>query len=323
MPAFSYFMSGLYAATLLLASPLVATQHNGQLTQDAAHQPPVGDLDTTLEVRASKKPFYAIAHRCNNVGAIQRAVDDGANAIEMDLYAEETGWWASHDGPSKNGDKARVMFNAVAGHRKAGKPITFVWLDIKNPDWCDPGDPKWWFCSIAALRDLAREVLEPQGVRVLFGFYENANGNGYRLIRHGLNGKEAVNIDGRAAPLRQEFTANGPADVSKRILSYGDVNLPNGFGDCSEPGDAHLTCTQLRQATEFHAFGKVFGWTATTGQGWYTDKLLGVGVDGIIYGLGGGLYGGSVATQAAKELRGSLAKYSGSYYLAGKDDFPW
>jgi hypothetical protein len=327
MPTLSYLLSGLYAASLILGSPLATGQRDGQLARDAAHEhlnAPVVDIDTTLDLnaRASKKPFYAIAHRCNNVGAIQRAVNDGANAIEMDLYSEDSGWWASHDGPSKNGDKARVMFDAIAGHRKAGKPLTFVWLDIKNPDYCDPADPKWWFCSIAALRDLAREVLEPQGVRVLFGFYENWNGNGYRLIRHGLNAKEAVNIDGRSAPLQQEFNANGPADVSKRVLSYGDVNIGNGFGDCTEPGDAHLTCTQLRQAAASHAFGKVFGWTATTGQSSYTEKLMGVGVDGIIYGLSGGLYDGA-ASQAAKELRTSLGKYSGNYYIAGKDDFPW
>ncbi|CAM1508753.1 Fc.00g056010.m01.CDS01 [Cosmosporella sp. VM-42] len=328
MPGLFRLLSGFCAATLLLGSPLiVARQQSRHFTKDVTHQDPnapAEDSMTTLDsTPASKKPFYAIAHRCNTVGALQHAIDDGANAIEMDLDARtDAGWWAAHDGPpAAPGDKARTMFNAIVAHRKAGKPITFVWLDIKNPDYCDPGDPTWWYCSIAALRDLARELLEPQGVRVLFGFY-NADGNGYRLIRHGLNGKEAINIDGRMAPLRQEFAANGPADVNKRVLSYGDPDLTYLFGDCTEAGDAHLTCTQLRQATECHAFGKVFGWTATSGQGWYMDALMGVGVDGIIYGLGAALYGGA-ASQAAEDLRSSLGRHSTTYYLAGVNDSPW
>ncbi|KAF5004995.1 hypothetical protein FDECE_8520 [Fusarium decemcellulare] len=328
MPSLSYLISGFYAATLVLGSPLLsAGQHDGQFTRDMAHEdlkPRAADLDVTLDARAaSRKPFYAIAHRCNDMGAVQRAVNDGANAIEMDLYAETTGWWASHDGPSKNGNKAQEMFNAVAGHRKAGKPITFVWLDIKNPDWCDPNDTKWSFCSIAALRDLARSILEPQGVRVLFGFYGTEKGNGYRLIRDGLNSKEAVNLDGRAAPLKQEFTVGGPTLIGQRVLSYGDPDISYLFGDCTEPGDAHLTYTQLRQAATSGAFGKVFGWTVAAGQTQYTDSLMNVGVDGVIYGLGGAVYGGS-ATQAAHEIRSLLSgKYSSKYYLAGRDDKPW
>ncbi|RYC79541.1 hypothetical protein BFJ63_vAg17577 [Fusarium oxysporum f. sp. narcissi] len=327
MPALSYLVSIFYAAALVLGSPLIkAGQHDKRFAQDVAYQnlkARGGSIDTIFNARAaSRKPFYAIAHRVNDKDALQLALNDGANAIEMDLFAETTGWWASHDGPSKNGDTARDMFNAVARHRKGGKPITFVWLDIKNPDRCDPDDQTWRFCSIAALQDLAREILEPQGVRVLFGFYHTENGNAYRLIRDDLNSKEAINVDGRAAPLLEEFTVNGPADVRKRVLSYGDPDIGYLFGNCSEPGDAHLTCTQLRQAAASGAFGKTFGWTAAAGQTQYVEALLRVGVDGVIYGLRGADYDGSAA-QAAKEIRNSLEKYSDRYYLAGKDDNPW
>ncbi|KAJ4264387.1 hypothetical protein NW762_005585 [Fusarium torreyae] len=232
------------------------------------------------------------------MGAVQRAVNDGANAIEMDLFAESDGWWASRDGPSKNGNKARDMFNAIAGHRKAGKPITFVWLDIKNSDACALNDQAKQHCSITKLRDLARQLLEPSGVRVLFGFYQNENGPAGKLIRTGLNSMEAMNIDGRSAPL---------GDRSKSA-SY-------------QPGDAHLTCTQLRQATESRAFGKVFGWTAAVNQVQLVESLLNVNIDGIIYGLGGAVYGGS-AGQAPSQIRSSLAKHS-EYYYAGKNDYPW
>ncbi|KAF5569978.1 phospholipase D, partial [Fusarium pseudoanthophilum] len=252
MRSLHYLLSSMSAVAVssTLASPLVIPGHEGNL---AARHAATDDFDNILPelgIRAAKKPFYAIAHRCNDTGAVQRAVNDGANAIEMDLFSEgKDGWWASHDGPSKNGNRAKEMFDNVAAHRKAGKPITFVWLDLKNPDVCDPGKPAEWSCSIAALRDLARQILEPQGVRVLYGFYGNENGNAYRLLQSGLTANEALNVDGRSAPPQQFFNNKGPSirSIQRRVASYGWMDFKEGFGDCTESGDAHLICTQLRQ----------------------------------------------------------------------------
>ena len=33
------------------------------------------------------------------------------------------------------------MFVKIVEERESGKAMTFVWLDIKNPDWCDPKVP--------------------------------------------------------------------------------------------------------------------------------------------------------------------------------------
>ncbi|CAJ0551428.1 Ff.00g113580.m01.CDS01 [Fusarium sp. VM40] len=322
MPSLSHLLSGLFVATLALAGPVAFPEQGGVLSTRQSSNDAFDDTVSELNARGSKKPFYAIAHRCNDIGAIQRAVNDGANAIEMDLFSEgQDGWWASHDGPSKNGNRAKAMFDTIAGHRKAGKPITFVWLDLKNPDACDPAKPAEWGCSIAALRDMARQVLEPQSVRVLYGFYENEHGNAYRLLRSGLTGNEALNVDGRAAPLQQFFNANGPSSIQKRVASYGWMRLGEGFGDCTEPGDAHLTCTQLRQEVASGKFGKVFSWTAVVDQVQLVQKLMGAGIDGIIYGLDGYPYGGS-ATQTLAQIRSSLAQ-NGGYKYADINDNPW
>ncbi|CVK91324.1 uncharacterized protein FMAN_09467 [Fusarium mangiferae] len=222
----------------------------------------------------------------------------------MDLFSEgKDGRWVSHDGPSKNGNRAKEMFAAVAAHHKAGKAITFVWLDLKNPDACDPSKPAEW------------------GVRVLYGFYGNENGNAYRLLQSGLTANEALNVDGRSAPLQQFFNNKGPSNIQKRVASYGWMNLKEGFGDCTESGDAHLTCTQLRQEVTSGKFGKVFSWTAVVDQVQLVQKLMGVGIDGIIYGLDGAPYGGS-ATQALAQIRSSLAQ-NGGYRYAGVSDNPW
>lgn len=322
MRSLHYLLTGLSVAAVALANPLVIPEHEGSL---AIRHSTTDDLDNILpdlDVRAVKKPFYAIAHRCNDINAVQRAVNDGANALEMDLFSEsKDGWWASHDGPSKNGNRAKEMFDTIASHHKAGKAITFVWLDLKNPDACNPGKPAEWGCSIAALRDLARQILEPHGVRVLYGFYGNENGNAYRLLQPGLTANEALNVDGRSAPLQQFFNNKGPSNVQKRVASYGWMNLKERFSDCTESRDAHLICTQLRQEVSSGKFGKVFSWTAVVDQVQLVQKLMGVGIDGIIYGLDGAPYGGS-ATQALAQIRSSLAQ-NGGYRYAGIGDNPW
>ncbi|PNP79419.1 hypothetical protein FNYG_07254 [Fusarium nygamai] len=321
MRSLHYLLSSLSVAAVTFASPIVNPEHEGNL---AVRQSTTNGLDNILPelgTRAAKKPFYAIAHRCNNISAVQHAVNDGANAIEMDLFSEgEDGWWASHDGPSKNGNRAKEMFHTIAAHRKAGKPITFVWLDFKNPDACDPGKPAEWGCSIGALRDLARQILEPQGVRVLYGFYGVQNGSAYRLLESDLTANEALNVDGRSVPLQQFFNKNGPSDIQKRVASYGYTQLEEGFGNCTEPGDAHLTCTQLRQEVISGKFGKVFSWTAVMDQVQLVQRLMGVGIDGIIYGLEGP-YGGN-STQALAQIRSSLVQ-NGGYRYAGISDNPW
>lgn len=322
MRSLLYLLSSLSVAAVALDNPLVTPGHEGSL--DTRHSSTDGFDNILLEpdTRAVKKPFYAIAHRCNDISAVQRAVNDGANALEMDLFSEgKDGWWASHDGPSKNGNRAKEMFDNIASHRQAGKAITFVWLDLKNPDACDPGKPAEWGCSIAALRDLARQILEPRGVRVLYGFYGNENDNAYRLLQSGLTANEALNVDGRSAPLQQFFNNKGPSNVQKRVASYGWMNLKEGFGDCTESGDAHLTCTQLRQEVSSGKFGKVFSWTAVVDQVLLVQELMGVRIDGIIYGLDGAPYGGS-ATQALAQIRSSLTQ-NGGYQYAGMGDNPW
>ncbi|KAG9499625.1 hypothetical protein J7337_008084 [Fusarium musae] len=288
MRSLRYLLSSLsvVAVTRTLASPLVIPGHEGSLTVGHAATDDFENILPELGTRAIKKPFYAIAHRCNNMGAVQRAVKDGANAIEMDLFSEgKDGWWASHDGPSKNGNSAKEMFDNIAAHRKAGK-----------------------------------QILEPQGVHILYGFYGNGNGNAYQLLQSGLTANEALNVDGRSSPLQQFFNNKGPSSIQKRVASYGWMDLKNGFGNCTESGDAHLTCTQLRQEVASGKFGKVFGWTAVVDQVQLVHKLMGVGIDGTIYGLDGAPYGGS--TTALVQIRSSLARNEG-YRYAGTSDNPW
>lgn len=272
-------------------------------------------------------PFYAIAHRVLTAPAIGAALSHGANALETDMTAYPSGWYADHDGtPASKGDSARDLFTAIARERAQGAPITFVWLDIKNPNACDPDKEGESQCSIAGLQDLAREILEPAGVRVLYGFLnasEQAAGKAFEFIKAGLGKGEAVNVDGDPRETIKEFEIELSVAVEGRVASYGSNDLPVDFGSCREEG--YYTCTELRQAVESRGFGKVFGWTSTVGQAEYVDQLLGVAqVDGLIYGFKDEDYRDDGKTEAAaRDITSWLRDHPDRLHLAGRDEPPW
>ena len=126
--------------------------------------------------------------------------------MEVDVTAWPSGWLADHDGTATSaGDTVENMFKAIAAQRRAGENIIFVWLDIKNPNRCDPKDPKVEQCSMIALEEQARRILEPTDVRVLYGFYGGAEkGVGYDFTSGNLTAKEAINLDGKAQPMGEQ-----------------------------------------------------------------------------------------------------------------------
>ena len=275
------------------------------------------------------KPFYLIAHRVLVADGIKAALSHGANAIEIDMTAWKDGWWADHDAtrfPPSWGDTARKMFETIAEERKAGKTITFVWLDIKNPDHCNPQDPQKRICSIDALRDLARELLQPHGVRVLYGF-RDTDSKAWNSILKGLNMNEAMNLNGKANEVMQGFDSHGPSQLSQRIMSYGYFNLAFQFGDCKGSKD---TCTELRQGVESGKFGKVFGWTYSPPYGGksgrvYVEALLGIaGIDGLIYGLEITHYVDDPRARiAAQDIISWVTSHPELRYLAAQHNNPW
>ncbi|KAL8632062.1 hypothetical protein Q9189_002205 [Teloschistes chrysophthalmus] len=275
------------------------------------HDGPINRINSRsgqLDQRApAGRPFYAIAHRVLTSGGIDDALKDGANAVEIDMTAYKEGWWADHDHAANSwGDSAVDIFHHIAQERQNGKSITFVWLDIKNPDWCDPNDPKWQHCSVGGLRDLAHQILKT-----------------YSFIRDGLNSNEAINLDGNPKEALQRFESGGPTDKSKRVSSYGDDDLPHEFGDCKEK--SYNTCTELRQAVDTGKFGKAFGWTATVGQGDYVTKELDIaGVDGIIYGFKGSNYDDTADTRAtANDIFSWVKNHPDRRFIATNNNPPW
>lgn len=250
---------------------------------------------------ASARPLYAIAHKVLDQAGVDAAIKHGANALEMDMTAWKEGWWCDHDG-TKNSWHASTgdQFNHIASKKTGGANLQWVWLDIKNPDWCDLDDPKWEVCSIKGLQKLARDILEPVGVRVLYGFMKE--GKAFSYVQGNLNENEAFNYDGSPDKTPRQVSADyGSVSKDQKVASYGDDDLTKGFGNCTE--DSWYTCTELRIAEASGNWGKVFGWTVAEGQtGLSNDMFSKAHVDGTIYGHASDIYADVEWAQAASKI---------------------
>ena len=144
-----------------------------------------------------------------SVQGVKDAIANGANALETNLIAwhDESGdgWWANHDGVVTNRSAtASELFEAIAKQRIAGKNIAFVRFDLKNPDYYKLDYPEYVNCSIVALQDLARKILHPAGVRVMFGF-SGTIGKAYNWICANANKYESIGVEDPSASVKKTF----------------------------------------------------------------------------------------------------------------------
>lgn len=269
-------------ATLL---PLTLVVSATTLGAGAATAAAKDETFKTASSAAAQRPTWAIAHRVLTTGGVTKALSNGANALEIDATAWRKGWWADHDGTlTSSGDTMSAMFDQVAEEHDGGRHVSFVWLDMKNPDWCDSSDPQWRHCSVAELRDMAREKLESRGIRVLYGFYGTEGGSGWKNALGDLNSKEAVSFSGSYAQVRDGFAEHGP-DVPgrQRVMDNGLFNMALKFGTIRQELAAG------RNARDAGSLAQTVGWTVGKGDEDRAATLLdsadgGAAVDSLIYG---------------------------------------
>ncbi|PHH73648.1 hypothetical protein CDD80_3653 [Ophiocordyceps camponoti-rufipedis] len=310
-------------ACLTLFSIVIAT------TQQPAHTP---------DNKTGSRPFWAIAHRVLDRAGVKAAMHHGANAIETDARAwKGQGWWADHDGLIwSSGDKMKDLLTAVADARLAGKPIGWVWFDLKDPDECGADEA---VCNIETLRMMARSILQPVGVRSLWGFSgPDAKGRAFNVIRDGLNEYEAIGIDGLGKGLVGEggisvdqaeriFEQGRHVDLSQRVWTKGYALPGLKMGSCnSSEVDAHSMgiCPQVLRGIQSKAFGKVFAWTVSHGNRAEATSLMNAGVDGLIYGFVMSDYADDAESRAAfKILADWVHDKTNHRYFATVNDRPW
>lgn len=293
----------------------LATASHLERDFDAAHS-----LETRID-KQNQKPIYAIAHMVLSAQGMKDAIKNGANSFEIDLTAWDK-WFADHDGTGDSaGDTAQDLFKAVADERKAGTDIPFVWLDIKDPDKCGSEDEN---CGIKKLQTLCRQLLQPAGVRVLYGFFQTEDSRAYEVISNSLNDNEAVVLSGEADEVLEMYSGSS-VSKKQRFMDYGWTQLEEGFGNCEESG--YNTCTELRQAAVMRdqgEFGGVLSWTSTVGDASLVQDLLSkAGVDGIIYGFEITRYYDHEDTRTAANDIINWVDGSDSHYMATNSDIPW
>ncbi|KAF9880328.1 spt3 [Colletotrichum karsti] len=289
----------------------------------------VRDTRTELAERnGASRPFYAIAHRVIVTAGIDAALKHGANAIEMDFTAWWTGknspnWWADHDGTATSyGDMAEVMFKYLAAKRQGGANLIFVWLDIKNPNSCDPADKKWYKCSVHYLQDMARQYLLPAGIHVVYGTNSDSdiNKGAYdKLVSRGaLHAGEAIDIDGDAdgvAALFRKYGDKNHTPVSQRVMSRGL------FAWTLKP---QTILDQLKKAKASNLYGRVFGWTAVNYDNDYDmiKSLITNKIDGLIYG-GILMYQDGPMSKAPIDRIKKVISENHEVHLATANEYPW
>ncbi|MFF2194820.1 phospholipase [Streptomyces sp. NPDC058157] len=246
-----------------------------------------------------RRPVYAIAHRVDTLAGVDAALKHGANGIEIDVCAwwNPNEWRAYHDcssaGDNRLGPGFDSMVDRILSHANAGRRLSLVWLDIKDPNYC--GEQENRGCSVAGLRDKAQR-LTAAGIQVLYGFYEyhggatpDVGGRGWRSLEGRLGSLEGITSTGTRDQVQGAFDRSGSGfPAGHRAMDYGDSDITKGFGNCTEA--TYYTCAELRKGATDRDAGRLaatLSWTTTYNDPWYVDKLLGEGrVDGIIAGYG-------------------------------------
>ncbi|KJS53171.1 phospholipase D [Streptomyces rubellomurinus subsp. indigoferus] len=246
-----------------------------------------------------RHPVYAIAHRVDTLDGVDAALSHGANGIEIDVCAwwNPNEWRAYHDcssaGDNRLGPSFDSMIDRIVSNAHAGRRLSLVWLDIKDPNYC--GEQQNRGCSVAGLHDKAQR-LTAAGIQVLYGFYEyhggstpDVGGRGWKSLEGKLGSLEGMTTTGTRDQVRSAFDRSGSGiPAGHRAMDYGDTDITKGFGNCTEA--TWNTCAELKKGADDRAGGRLaatLSWTTTYNDPWYVDKLLGdAKVDGIIAGYG-------------------------------------
>ncbi|PHH81793.1 hypothetical protein CDD82_7835 [Ophiocordyceps australis] len=264
-----------------------------------------------------QRPIYIIANSVLESQNIAVALDHGANAIEIDVTAWGTTWWADRSGNSFSwGDSVEEMFKTIAQLVKAGRYIGFVWLQIQNPNYCKASEQR--SCSVGGLRDLVHRHLWRIPVPVLYAFPRNfysSEDSGALEVTENLLPYEAVAFDGHSQPVQLTFGQLGPGDERKRVMTDGYFDWATGFWPWRD---------EISDFVKGQAFQRVFGWTYAGGRPHLLDAMMDTGIDGIVYGFKHtAYYEHEWVRRAAQEVREWIYRHPYRARVATKGDVPW
>ncbi|PHH66631.1 hypothetical protein CDD81_6468 [Ophiocordyceps australis] len=264
-----------------------------------------------------QRPIYLIAGSVLESKNIAVALDHGANAIEIDATAWERSWWADQAGNIfSRGDSMEDLLKTIAKLVQQGRYIGFVWLQIRNPDYCNLVTHRT--CAVNGLRDIVHRHLSRLRVPVLYGFPRNYNNElvgGGSDTADNLLPHEALAIQGLSSVVQHSFDDMGLSNERLRVITDGYFDWATGFWPWRD---------DIAQSVKSQAFQRVFAWTYAGGRTDNLDSMMDTGIDGIVYGFKHtAYYAHTNVRNAAQEIKQWINSHPHRARLATKGDVPW
>jgi glycerophosphoryl diester phosphodiesterase len=214
------------------------------------------------------RKIFIIAHECNDLKKPLLAMEQGANAIECDVWADESGkWFISHDGSERqNLDQWLTATSEVA--EKFVEQLSFIIFDIKKS------------IPLHDLIDKINKKLPPELSRI-YSVAKIRDASVFADIIPLLNNADKLSIDGE----------NDPDEVKNFFKSLNFSRCCYGNGVDSKFLNLekhHSTLKEAARLRDSGNFNLVYIWTVERKRT-IRKSLTEDGVDAVMVNLNGKL----------------------------------
>ncbi len=253
-----------------------------------------------------QRPFYVIAHRCNNVEDIRKVISKGANAIECDVRSNDGGetWFVNHDRCTEIAtDKLdEWLHEAALAAGEFQDRFALLYFDVKSPAYIEN-------LHLFVNRHFRQQHAAP--VNVLYSISRVEHAKSFAAIAGKLHPWEGIAIDYEDEPEKvQAFFAETGID---RCWYGNGINA--AFPDTKKMRQSLKKAGKLRNSHKI--IKKTYIWTLEKPET-VANYILRQQVDGLITNAGGG----DIPRDSLSEVL-SVVNASRTIRIAGRADNPF
>ena len=218
---------------------------------------------------STRRPFYLITHRRNSVGAVAKALRDGANAIECDIrYKKSRGVFVVNHNHTRRYKRDNLIpylqgVNKLA--RRYGNRFALIIFDFKD----DGGDKQ---AGGRLLKTIREHLTNETKINVLISVARYSQRHALDTIIPQLRPREGIAID----------EDDDPVKVLQHFQSQGVSNYGYGNGIFVLGIDRKIPKSIARALDLKQRFGKpkmIYVWTLAKKKS--MRRYLRMGIDGI------------------------------------------
>ncbi len=213
------------------------------------------------------RPFYAIAHRCNDPADVKHALERGANSVECDVRRYDEDFWVRHDHEASGETRLTSWLDEVAGHAHTfGEQFALIIFDLKDEGITSD--------SLDLMRGIIRDQLTfPTGLNVIFSVGTFRRREVFSRIASDLTLREGLAIDEDDDPYRMSQFFE---DRNIEHNCYGNGIMAGWFGGGVE--DSIRAAVTLKHRAGLIKL--VYVWTLDRRSS--MREYIDLGVDGIM-----------------------------------------